>query len=143
MLRMPFQGSMIRWSTGISRVFRGMWRMRDIVTSFTSGCACTTPPIIWCRFWWTFSIVSRVLACRSNVCAQRSYQHLLPQLLKGEHTPKSPVILRQVANKMNDWDDHGTPILLRGLRTLLHEEKLLASQDAIAERLYSQIGRAS
>src|ERR1039458_3837886 len=68
---------------------------------------------------------------------QQNYEDLIPYLLKGEHIPMSPVVLRQVANKMNDWDDHGTPILLRGLRTLLHEEKLLASQDAIAERLYS------
>ena len=68
---------------------------------------------------------------------QQNYEDLIPYLLKGEHIPMSPVVLRQVANKMNNWDDHGTPILLRGLRTLLHEEKLLASQDAIAERLYS------
>lgn len=68
---------------------------------------------------------------------QQNYEDLIPYLLKGEHIPISPVMLTQVANKLNDWDDHGTPILLRGLRTLLHEEKLLASQDAIAERLYS------
>lgn len=68
---------------------------------------------------------------------QEQYEDLIPYLLKGEHIPMSPVMLRHVANKMNDWDDHGTPILMRGLRTLLHEEKLLASQDAIAERLYS------
>lgn len=68
---------------------------------------------------------------------QQNYGDLLPYLLKGEHIPMSPVVMKQVANKMNDWDDHGTPILLRGLRTLLHEEKLMASQDAIAERLYS------
>jgi hypothetical protein len=49
------------------------------------------------------------------------------------------VLLKQVANKQTSWDDHGTPILLRGLRTLIHEEKLLASQDAIAERLYSPL----
>jgi hypothetical protein len=68
---------------------------------------------------------------------QQNYGDLLPYLLKGEHIPMSPVVLRQVANKMNDWDDHGTPILLRGLRTLIYEEKLLASQEAISERLYS------
>lgn len=68
---------------------------------------------------------------------KENYEDLIPFLLKGEHIPISPVLLRQVANKLNNWDDHGTPILLRGLRTLLHEEKLLASQDAIAERLYS------
>ncbi len=68
---------------------------------------------------------------------QQQYQDLIPYLLKGEHIPMSPVMLTQVANRLNDWDDHGTPMLLRGLRTLIHEEKLLASQDAIAERLYS------
>jgi hypothetical protein len=68
---------------------------------------------------------------------QANFEELIPYLLKGQHIPISPVMLRQVANKLNHWDDHGTPILLRGLRTLLHEEKLLASQDAIAERLYS------
>jgi hypothetical protein len=68
---------------------------------------------------------------------QENYEELIPYLLKGEHIPISPVMFRQVGNKLNHWDDHGTPILLRGLRTLLHEEKLLASQDAIAERLYS------
>lgn len=70
---------------------------------------------------------------------QEQYADLIPYLLKGEHIPISPVMIRQVANKMNNWDDHGTPILLRGLRTLLYEEKLLASQEAIAERLYSPL----
>ncbi len=67
------------------------------------------------------------------------YPELIPYLLKGEQIPVSQVLMRQVGNKLNDWDDRGTPILLRGLRTLLHEEKLLASQDAIAERLYSPL----
>lgn len=70
---------------------------------------------------------------------QTHYPELIPYLAKNEHIPISPVMLRQVANRQNDWDEHGTPILLRGLRTLLHEEKLLASQDAIAERLYSPL----
>jgi hypothetical protein len=68
---------------------------------------------------------------------EMNYPDLIPYLLRNEHIPVSNVLLKQVANKLTDWDDHGTPILLRGLRTLLHEEKLLASQDAIAERLYS------
>lgn len=66
-----------------------------------------------------------------------NFPELIPYLRKNEHIPVSGVLLKQVANKLTDWDDHGTPILLRGLRTLMHEEKLLASQDAIAERLYS------
>ncbi len=68
-----------------------------------------------------------------------NFPDLIPYLRRGEPFPVSDVLLKQVAFKITDWDDHGTPILLRGLRTLLHEEKLLASQDAIAERLYSPL----
>jgi hypothetical protein len=68
-----------------------------------------------------------------------NFPELIPYLRKNEHIPLSGVLLKQVANKHTTWDDHGTPILLRGLRTLIHEEKLLASQDAIAERLYSPL----
>jgi hypothetical protein len=68
-----------------------------------------------------------------------SLPEVIPYVRKGEAFPVSDVLLKQVANRANDWDDHGTPILLRGLRTLLHEEKLMASQDAIAERLYSPL----
>jgi hypothetical protein len=70
---------------------------------------------------------------------EMNYPELIPYLRRNEHIPISDVLLRQVANTLSDWDDHGTPILLRGLRTLIHEEKLLASQDAIAERLYSPL----
>lgn len=68
-----------------------------------------------------------------------NFPDLIPYLRRGEPFPVSNVLLKQVAFKITDWDDHGTPIMLRGLRTLLHEEKLLASQDAIAERLYSPL----
>lgn len=70
---------------------------------------------------------------------EMNYPEIIPYLRRNEHIPISDVLLRQVANTLTDWDDHGTPILLRGLRTLIHEEKLLASQDAIAERLYSPL----
>lgn len=68
-----------------------------------------------------------------------NFPDLIPYLRKGENIPMSSVLLKQVANLQTPWDDHGTPILLRGLRTIIHEEKLLASQDAIAERLYSPL----
>lgn len=68
-----------------------------------------------------------------------NYPELIPYLRSNEHIPVSGVLLKQVANTLTSWDDHGTPILLRGLRTLIHEEKLLASQDSIAERLYSPL----
>lgn len=68
-----------------------------------------------------------------------NFPELIPYLRKNEHIPMSDVLMKQVANTLTSWDDHGTPILLRGLRTMIHEEKLLASQDAIAERLYSPL----
>jgi hypothetical protein len=68
-----------------------------------------------------------------------NFPELIPYLRQNEHIPMSGVLLKQVANKLTSWDEHGTPILLRGLRTLIHEEKLMASQDAIAERLYSPL----
>jgi hypothetical protein len=69
----------------------------------------------------------------------RDYADLIPFLERAEAFPVSDVLMKQIAFRANPWDDHGTPILLRGLRTLIHEEKLLASQDAIAERLYSPL----
>jgi hypothetical protein len=47
-----------------------------------------------------------------------NFPELIPYLLRKATTFLSGVLLKQVANKVNDWDDHGTPILLRGLRTL-------------------------
>jgi hypothetical protein len=70
---------------------------------------------------------------------ETNFPELIPYLKRGEPFPVSETLLKQVAFKITDWDDHGTPILLRGLRVLLHQEKLLASQDAIAERLYSPL----
>lgn len=69
----------------------------------------------------------------------QNYGDLIPFLERSEAFPVSDVLMKQIAFRANPWDDHGTPILLRGLRTLIHEEKLLASQDAIAERLYSPL----
>jgi hypothetical protein len=70
---------------------------------------------------------------------EQEFPDLIPYLERSEPFPISDVLIKQVAFKATPWDDHGTPILLRGLRTLIHEEKLLASQDAIAERLYSPL----
>ena len=64
---------------------------------------------------------------------------LLPFLLREDPIPVSDVLLKQLAFKTNPRHLYGTPILLRALRQLLHEEKLMAAQDAIAERLYSPL----
>lgn len=68
---------------------------------------------------------------------QRDFPDLIPFIKANKAIPISNVLLKQVAFKASPRDTYGTPILLRALRTLMHEEKLLASQDAIAERLYS------
>jgi hypothetical protein len=68
---------------------------------------------------------------------QRDFPDLLPFIKANKAIPISDVLLKQVAFKASPRDTYGTPILLRALRTLMHEEKLMASQDAIAERLYS------
>lgn len=70
---------------------------------------------------------------------KENFPDIIPYLLRDEPIPVSDVLLRQIAFKTTNWDAHGTPILLRALRTLIHEEKLLASQDAVAERLYSPL----
>jgi len=70
---------------------------------------------------------------------EKNYSDLIPFLQNGRNIPVSDVLMKQVAFKASPRDLYGTPILLRSLRTLMHEEKLLASQDAIAERLYSPL----
>jgi hypothetical protein len=67
----------------------------------------------------------------------RDYPDIIPIINKGDNIPVSDQLMKQVAFMINDSDTHGTPILLRALRTLIHEEKLLSAQDAIAERLYA------
>jgi len=70
---------------------------------------------------------------------ERDYPEWIPFLRNKKDIPVSNVLMKQVAFKASPRDNYGTPILLRALRTLLHEEKLMASQDAIAERLYSPL----
>lgn len=70
---------------------------------------------------------------------KENFPNLIPYLERNEPFPVSDVLLKQTAFRLTPWDDRGTPILLRTLRTLIHEEKLLASQDAIAERMYSPL----
>lgn len=68
---------------------------------------------------------------------EQYFPEILPFLQQKKDIPVSDVLLRQVAFKASPRDLHGTPLLLRSLRTLMHEEKLMAMQDAIAERGYA------
>jgi hypothetical protein len=84
-------------------------------------------------------LVTKKSPANDYITLERDWPELIPYLNKNENIPVSNTLMKQVAFKINDWDVHGTPLLLRGLRTLMHEEKLMASQDAIAERLYSPL----
>lgn len=64
---------------------------------------------------------------------------LIPFIDQKKDIPVSGVMLKQIARKTNRRNLHGSPFLLRVLRLLLHEERLLAAQDAVAERLYSPL----
>jgi hypothetical protein len=70
---------------------------------------------------------------------EQYFSELLPFLRQKKDIPVSDVLLKQVAFKASSRDLHGTPLLLRSLRTLMHEEKLMAMQDAIAERGYAPL----
>jgi hypothetical protein len=70
---------------------------------------------------------------------ERDFGPIIPFLQKKQPIPISDVLLKQVAFKASTRDIHGTPILLRGLRTLIHEEKLLAALSAVAERLWAPL----
>ena len=70
---------------------------------------------------------------------ERYFPELIPFLQQKKDIPVSDVLLKQVAFKASPRDLHGTPLLLRSLRTLMHEEKLMALQDAIAERGYAPL----
>ena len=84
-------------------------------------------------------IVEKRQPAETYYLLERDYPELIPFLKANKDIPISNVLLKQVAFKASPRDLHGTPILLRALRTLMHEEKLMASQDAIAERLYSPL----
>jgi hypothetical protein len=70
---------------------------------------------------------------------EAQWPDVIPLLRQRKNIPVSNKLMRQVAFKVKSGDTHGTPILMRALRTLIHEEKLLSAQDAIAERLYSPL----
>lgn len=70
---------------------------------------------------------------------EQTYPELIPFIANRKDIPVSNVLMKQVAFKVSPRDLHGTPLLLRSLRTLMHEEKLMAMQDAIAERGYAPL----
>lgn len=76
---------------------------------------------------------------REYAILEKEFADIIPLLKQRKNIPVSDQLMRQVAFKIRRAHTHGTPILLRALRTLIHEEKLMSAQDAIAERLYSPL----
>ena len=58
---------------------------------------------------------------------------------QDKEIPVSDVLMKQHKFTVNSWDNHGTPILMRALTTLMLEQSLNAAQDAVADRLYSPL----
>lgn len=66
---------------------------------------------------------------------KRQFPDIVKAVARGDNIPVSDKLMRHIAFQVSDSDSWGSPILLRALRTLIHEEKLLSAQDAISDRL--------
>lgn len=69
----------------------------------------------------------------------RFYPYILQWAQQNSEIPVSDVLLKQVKFKVNPWEPHGVPILMRAFKTMMLEMSLEAAQDAVADRLYSPL----
>lgn len=69
----------------------------------------------------------------------RDYPELLQFAGDEAKMPVSTVLLRQIKFDADTFNPRGVPIMLRGLRSVVQEEKLNAAQDAVADRLYTPL----
>jgi hypothetical protein len=69
----------------------------------------------------------------------RFYPYILQWAQQNTEIPVSDVLLKQLKFKVNPWEPHGVPLLMRGFKTLMLEMSLEAAQDAVADRLYSPL----
>lgn len=67
------------------------------------------------------------------------YPDVVEYAKKDVEIPVSDVIMKGIPYKSNPWAEHGTPILMRAFRQLMMEESLMASMEAISDRLYSPL----
>lgn len=66
---------------------------------------------------------------------KKEFPDIVKAIQSGNNIPVSNQLMRHIAFQVSDSDSWGSPILLRALRTLIHEEKLMSAQDAISDRL--------
>lgn len=69
----------------------------------------------------------------------RFYPYILQWAQQNTEIPVSDVLLKQLKFKVNPWEPHGVPILMRAFKTMMLEMSLEAAQDAVADRLYSPL----
>ena len=69
----------------------------------------------------------------------RFYPYILQWAQQNSEIPVSDVLLKQLKFKVNPWEPHGVPILMRAFKTMMLEMSLEAAQDAVADRLYSPL----
>jgi len=65
------------------------------------------------------------------------YPHVISWAQENKEIPVSDVLLKHIKFKVNPWEPHGVPLIMRGFKTLMLEMSLEAAQDAVADRLYS------
>lgn len=69
----------------------------------------------------------------------RFYPYILQWAQQNSEIPVSDVLLKQLKFKVNPWEPHGVPILMRAFKMMMLEMSLEAAQDAVADRLYSPL----
>lgn len=69
----------------------------------------------------------------------RFYPYILQWAQQNSEIPVSDVLLKHLKFKVNPWEPHGVPILMRAFKTMMLEMSLEAAQDAVADRLYSPL----
>jgi hypothetical protein len=69
----------------------------------------------------------------------QNYPELANYMSQDALMPVSNMLLKQVRFKADTFHKRGIPILMRGFRTVVQEEMLMAAMDAIADRLYTPL----
>lgn len=60
---------------------------------------------------------------------------LVHYVMRGENIPLDQFSVAQIARRMSDYDPRGKSIILRAMKTLLYDDKLVEAQYAVADEL--------
>ena len=70
---------------------------------------------------------------------EAQFPDLIPYLRANERIPVNSEVISHIARRSNRRDSRGTPILVRGFKTLMLEDRLEGAMQAVADRLYSPL----